>query len=123
MTAALLRWWTVPRLNVVIRTHPVLVRAVLQKNCNAGHKSWYLIFRWQRVPTLDDDEHVVDADAEEKEGDDVVHRPELELEDGADPEGDDEAHGDADDADDGQVDSLLQTVELAKHGHDVDEDN
>ena len=32
MTAALLSWWTVPRLNVVIQTHPVLVRAVLQKN-------------------------------------------------------------------------------------------
>ena len=31
MTAALLRLWTMPRLNVVIRTHPVLVRAVLQK--------------------------------------------------------------------------------------------
>ena len=31
MTAALLRWWTVPRLNVVIPTHPVLVRAVQQK--------------------------------------------------------------------------------------------
>ena len=32
MTAAMVRWWTVPRLNVVIRTHPVLVRAVLQRN-------------------------------------------------------------------------------------------
>ena len=33
MTAALLRWWTVPRLKglIVIRTHPVVVRAVLQK--------------------------------------------------------------------------------------------
>ena len=31
MTAVLLRWWTAPRLNVVIRSHPVLVRAVLQK--------------------------------------------------------------------------------------------
>ena len=31
MTAPLLRCWTVPRINVVIKTHPVLVRAVLQK--------------------------------------------------------------------------------------------
>ena len=34
MTAALLRWWTVPRLNVVIQTHPVLVREVLQNSCH-----------------------------------------------------------------------------------------
>ena len=38
MTAALLRLWTVPRLNVVIRTHPVQVRAVLQKNNLAGRE-------------------------------------------------------------------------------------
>ena len=38
MTAALLRWWTVPRLNVVIRTHPVLVRAELKKSSERRKK-------------------------------------------------------------------------------------
>ena len=39
MTAALLSWWTVPMLNVVIGTHPVLVRAVLQKKTKKGKNS------------------------------------------------------------------------------------
>jgi len=39
MTAALLRWWTVQGL-LVIRTHPVLVRAVMQKNLSKSLNSW-----------------------------------------------------------------------------------
>ena len=51
-----------------------------------------------------------------------MHGPEVEPDDGADAEGDDEAHGNAEDAGDGQVDPLLQAVEFPQHDHHVDED-
>jgi len=38
MTAALLRWWAVPKVSIVILTNPVLVRAVLQKTSSAKDK-------------------------------------------------------------------------------------
>ena len=37
----------------------------------------------ERVEALDDDEHVVDADPEEEEGQHAVHRTEHQIEEGA----------------------------------------
>ena len=56
MTAAPLRWWTVPRLNVVIRTHPVLVRAVLQKSTDLGMDFGHLecIFQFNQIKSIRD---------------------------------------------------------------------
>ena len=39
--------------------------------------------RYQNIPSLHDDEHVVHSEAEEKEGDEVVQRTEAEAESAA----------------------------------------
>jgi hypothetical protein len=66
--------------------------------------------------SLDDDEHVVDADAEEQEREDVVHRAEHETDGGTKPVRHDDAHGHADEAGDGQVRPDLDEAELTQRG-------
>ena len=76
-----------------------------------------LVFR-QRVPALDDDKHVVDADAQHEKGHHGVHGPVEEAGCRADPIGDDNAHNDPEDADHGERAAMLHTVELAQgEGH------
>ena len=70
-----------------------------------------------------DNEHVVDANAEEEKGQNVMKRSERELESRADAVGDHDAHHDSCDAADGEVDALLHAVHLAKHQHDVSEND
>ena len=69
----------------------------------------------ESVETLDDDEHVVDADAEEEEGHDGMGRAVEEAEDGAEPVADDDAHPYPEDPADTEEDLLLDTVQPAQH--------
>ena len=52
-------------------------------NWNATFKGELLLLLGESVEALDDDEHVVDADPEEEEGEDAVHGTEHEAEEGA----------------------------------------
>ena len=52
----------------------------------------------ESVPALHDDEHVVDADAEEQKGEDIVHRPVKETNGWTESVRDDDAHHYADNA-------------------------
>jgi hypothetical protein len=69
-------------------------------------KQTCLIFGRQGIPALHDDKHVIDADAEEQERQNVVHGPEEEADGRAEAVGDDDAEDDAGDAGDRQVDAL-----------------
>ena len=75
----------------------------------------------QRVPTLDDDEHVVNPNPEHEEGDDGVGWGVPEPYGRADAVTDDDAHDDPKDAAKTEEESLLDKVESTDHDDDVDD--
>ena len=77
----------------------------------------------ERVPTLDDDKHVVNPDTEHEEGNDGVGRRVPEPYGRADTVTDDDAHNDSEDASETEEESLLDKVEATDHDDDVDKDD
>ena len=96
---------------------------VSHSDCNATLVRELLFLLGESVEALDDDEHVVDADPEEEEGEDAVHGAEHEAAEGADSVGDADAHDHAEDAGEGEVGALLHAVEPAEVGQDEGEDH
>ena len=75
------------------------------------------------VVALHDDKHVIDANSQEKEGDDVVHGAVEEPDSGADAVGEADGHPDRGETGQREHRPLLDAVETAKHQGDVDKDD
>ena len=103
----------------------VLIASILASNNNFKFTFMreLLLLLGEGVEALDDDEHVVDADPEEEEGEDAVHGAEHEAEEGADTVGDANAHDNAEDAGQGEVGTLIHAIESAEVGQNEGEHN
>lgn len=77
----------------------------------------------QGLEALDNDKHVVNANAQEQEGQGLVHGTKEETHVRAQTVGDDDAHDDAKDAGNGKVRPLLHAIHLAQHDQDVNKDD
>ena len=73
------------------------------------------------VVRLNYHEHVVNPDTQADEGQDGVHGSVGEAQDGADPHTDDHAHGNTEEAGDGEIKSDMDEVGVAEHEDCVDE--
>ena len=75
------------------------------------------------VVALHYDKHVIDANSQEKEGDDVVHGAVEEPDSGADAVSEADGHPDRGETSQREHRPLLDAVETAKHQGDVDKDD
>ena len=84
---------------------------------------FYLIFIWQRVPALNDDKHVIDANAKQQKWYHIVHGAKRKSNNRAQAVRDQQAHDYSKDSNDGKVDSLFHAVKSAEHGHHIYKNN